>query len=420
MTELKCAVQQYAWGKLGTKSLAAEFAASGRPDDFCINGTDPYAELWMGTHPNGPSLLKGVGAPSLADHIAKKPEMLGAKSREIFGDQLPYLFKVLSVNKALSIQAHPNKKHAEKLHAERPEIYKDPNHKPEMAIALTEFEGLCGFRPLSQIQANLKSVPQLTEAIGIYLVENLLESTKENYSSALKAVFKALMECPKETLEKSLTSLKAGIDKKTCQSGTERLFQRLWYDYPGDVGCFVIYFLNHLILKPGEAMFLGPNLPHAYLSGDCIECMACSDNVVRAGLTPKLIDVPTLCEMLIYQCPDDDKIDETFKFKEISESENSVVYDAPVPDFSVAKLVAKMGEPKVKFPPRKSASIILITDCAEDKEESGTYSAFSKNGQEIVKKSVIKKGLVLFLEFDEIIEMEAGQKENIVAYQAFC
>ena len=141
MAELKCVVQQYAWGKLGTKSLAAEFAASGRPDDFCINGTDPYAELWMGTHPNGPSMLKGQGAPSLADHIAKKPEMLGEKCRETFGDELPYLFKVLSVNKALSIQAHPNKKHAEKLHAERPDVYKDPNHKPEMAIALTEFEG---------------------------------------------------------------------------------------------------------------------------------------------------------------------------------------------------------------------------------------------------------------------------------------
>ena len=95
----------------------------------------------MGTHPNGPSLLKGVGGPSLADHIAKKPEMLGEKCRETFGDELPYLFKVLSVNKALSIQAHPNKKHAEKLHAERPDVYKDPNHKPEMAIALTEFEG---------------------------------------------------------------------------------------------------------------------------------------------------------------------------------------------------------------------------------------------------------------------------------------
>ena len=105
---------------------------------------------------------------------------------------------------------------------------------------------------MAQIQANLKSVPQLTEAIGKPLVENVLKSTKENYGSALKAAFTALMECPKDPLGKSLTSLKSEIDKKTCQTGTERLFQRLWYDYPGDVGCFVIYFLNHVILKPGK------------------------------------------------------------------------------------------------------------------------------------------------------------------------
>merc|ERR1719210_2949217 len=143
-------------------------------------------------------MLKGLESPSLADHIAKDPKILGDESRKVFGDQLPYLFKVLSVNKALSIQAHPNKKHAEELHSQQPDVYKDPNHKPEMAIALTDFEGLCGFRPLSQIQANLRSVPQLTEAIGKPLVEDVLKSTKENYGPALKAAFTALMECSKD------------------------------------------------------------------------------------------------------------------------------------------------------------------------------------------------------------------------------
>jgi len=285
-------------------------------------------------------------------------------------------------------------------------------------IALTEFEGLCGFRPLSQIQANLKAVPQLTEAIGKDLVEALLKATKDNYGPALKNVFTALMNCPKDALNNSLTSLKSEIDKKTCLTGTERLFQRLWYDFPGDVGCFVIYFLNLLVLKPGEAMFLGPNLPHAYLSGDCIECMACSDNVVRAGLTPKLIDVPTLCEMLIYQCPDDEKVEETFKFKAVSDSDNSSVYNAPVPDFSVAKLTAKKGAAKFKFPPRKSASIVIVTDCHE--EEGGIYSAFSNDGQEYVKEAMIKKGLVLFLESNQSLEMTASENEDIEAYQAFC
>lgn len=411
--ELKCQVQQYAWGKVGTKSLAAEFAANGRPDDFCVDGTAPYAELWMGTHPNGPSVLKG-GSTSLAEHIGKDPAVLGEESRKVFGDTLPYLFKVLSVNKALSIQAHPDKKHAEKLHKERPDVYKDPNHKPEMAIALTDFEGLCGFRPLSQIQANLTSVPQLAEAVGKANVEALLKCNKENYGSALKSAFSALMNCSKDTLAKTLTSLKEEIDKKTCLTGTERLFQRLWWDFPGDVGCFVIYFLNLLVLKPGEAMFLGPNLPHAYLSGDCIECMACSDNVVRAGLTPKLIDVPTLCEMLIYECPEDGKVEDKFKFKPVADSDNSIVYDAPVPDFSVAKLTAKRGSEKTKFPTRKSASIVIITDC-----QNGTYSAFKKD-KAYVQDAAVKKGLVLFLAAEDVLEMKADSEEDIQAYQAFC
>jgi mannose-6-phosphate isomerase len=250
--ELKCAVQQYAWGKVGTKSAVAEFAANGRPDDFCVDGTAPYAELWMGTHPNGPSKLTGIGAPTLAEHIAKNPAMIGEDSRKRFGDTLPFLFKVLSVNKALSIQAHPDKKHAEKLHADRPDVYKDPNHKPEMAIALTEFEGLCGFRPLSQIQANLKSVAQLNDVIGKDLVNALLKATANNYNSALKAAFTALMKCPKDKIEVGIKSLKDEIEKKSCQTGTERLFLRLQWDFPGDVGGFVIYFLNLIILRVGK------------------------------------------------------------------------------------------------------------------------------------------------------------------------
>lgn len=392
--------------------MAAEFAANGRSDDFCVDGTAPYAELWMGTHPNGPSVLKN--SSTLEEWIGKDPSVLGEESRKVFGDTLPYLFKVLSVNKALSIQAHPDKKHAEKLHKDRPDVYKDPNHKPEMAIALTDFEGLCGFRPLSQIQANLQSVPQLAEAVGKANVEALVKCNKENHGSALKNAFTALMNCPKDTLAKTLSSLKEEIDKKTCLTGTERLFQRLWYDFPGDVGCFVIYFLNLLVLKPGEAMFLGPNLPHAYLSGDCIECMACSDNVVRAGLTPKLIDVPTLCEMLIYECPEDGKVEEKFKFKPEADSDNSVVYDAPVPDFSVAKLTAKRNGDKVKFPQRKSASIVIVTDC-----QGGTYSAFKKD-EAYAQDVSVKKGLVLFLAANDVLEMKADSEEDIQAYQAFC
>merc|ERR1712029_797585 len=204
--------------------------------------------------------------------------------------------------------------------------------------------GLCGFRPLTQIQNNIKEVAQLRQVIGQDCANTLLKATADNYQLPLESAFASLMTCSKEKLMEALESLKQEIEKKKVLTSTESLFKRLAHDFPGDVGCFVIYFLNLIQLKPGEAMFLGPNLPHAYLSGDCIECMACSDNVVRAGLTPKLIDVPTLCEMLIYQCPEDGKVEDTFKFKPGKENENTLVFDAPVPDFSVAQLTAKHSE----------------------------------------------------------------------------
>ena len=105
--ELKCTIQQYAWGKYGRSSEVALLNRSGNPD-FVIDDAIPYAELWMGTHPNGPSVLRS-SSQKLADWIQAHPESLGAKAKEKFGVQLPFLFKVLSVNQALSVQAHPDK-----------------------------------------------------------------------------------------------------------------------------------------------------------------------------------------------------------------------------------------------------------------------------------------------------------------------
>jgi len=116
--ELDYPVQQYAWGKIGSNSAVALLASSGSPN-FSLDEAAPYAELWLGTHPNGPAKLAKSGQ-TLEDFLDQNPDALGEATRSKFGDQLPFLFKVLSVNKALSIQAHPDKQLAEKLHAERP------------------------------------------------------------------------------------------------------------------------------------------------------------------------------------------------------------------------------------------------------------------------------------------------------------
>lgn len=136
---LRCAVQHYEWGRRGATSLVARLAVADQQDT-----EQHYAELWMGTHPSGPSTLLDDNGELLLlrDWLARKPDALGRVVAARWGGDLPFLFKVLSVAKALSIQAHPDKKLAEALHALRPSVYKDDNHKPEMAIAITEFRAL--------------------------------------------------------------------------------------------------------------------------------------------------------------------------------------------------------------------------------------------------------------------------------------
>uniref|UniRef100_A0A8B9ZJL6 mannose-6-phosphate isomerase n=1 Tax=Anas platyrhynchos TaxID=8839 RepID=A0A8B9ZJL6_ANAPL len=154
---LACVVQNYSWGKLGLQSEVAQLVASDDPTAH-IDPEQPYAELWMGAHPKGDAAIRDNRIPqkTLGRWISANPACLGAKVKDAFQGRLPFLFKVLSVRSALSIQAHPNKELAAKLHAQFPQHYPDANHKPEMAIALTPFEGLCGFRPVEEISAFLR------------------------------------------------------------------------------------------------------------------------------------------------------------------------------------------------------------------------------------------------------------------------
>ncbi len=142
-----------------------------------MDESKPYAEWWFGTHPNGPGFVKFEDENILVSELFKaKPDLLGddfSSLRSVDG-QLPYLLKVLSVEKALSIQAHPDPILARKLHSSFPKIYKDPNHKPEMAIALTNFESMCGFRAFTEIVGYTKSVPELRAVIGSSRKNNVI------------------------------------------------------------------------------------------------------------------------------------------------------------------------------------------------------------------------------------------------------
>lgn len=384
---LCCAVQNYAWGKRGSNSEVALLSAAGSKG-FVIQEDLPYAELWMGTHPSGPSLLAvddrhAVTGASLQSYIAEHPECLGDDVRQCFGDQLPFLFKVLSVNEALSIQAHPNKLLAEELHRQHPDIYKDPNHKPEMAIALTPFQALCGFRPLSEIASFLRRIPELCELIGADAAAPFVNSASSSTMPVcteedLRRAFSSLMSSPaglvKQKLSDFLARLQAiGHESKEYEDLLGGLLSVLNSQFPGDVGCFCLYFLNCMTLQPGDAIFLEANLPHAYLSGDCVECMACSDNVVRAGLTPKFKDVQTLCSMLNYESRPANRF--LFPAAPHPDDASTTVYNPPVPDFAVHKIEVHHGRTH-QLQVLNSASILLTvsgsaTTCADEPQQLG-------------------------------------------------
>nr|XP_019562884.2 mannose-6-phosphate isomerase-like [Aedes albopictus] len=343
-------VKNYDWGKLDADSYVAKLA-SANDEKFTPEKGKPYAELWMGDHCSGPSLVKGCGE-ELGAFIGK--DLAGNVG--VGQDKLTYLFKVLSIRKALSIQVHPNKEEAEKLHAQFPDVYKDPNHKPELAIALTDFQAMCGFRPYEEIHRLLSAWPEIETLLG----REKIGSLKSGGESALKNLYASLMHSKPEQLEKCISGMVAKMTSKSNRSELDNLFLQLHKDFPNDVGLLSIYFLNVLNLKPGQAIYLAANVPHAYISGDCIECMACSDNVVRAGLTPKFKDVDTLLRLVSYVgAPARDNLFQPVQLDPEAQP-HTRTFIPTVPDFAVAEIKVPKGVARYSVTNRPYGCILLV------------------------------------------------------------
>jgi mannose-6-phosphate isomerase len=396
MIRLDCKSQQYAWGKKGSESVVAQLLrAASRADDgnggnpSIIKEDQPYAEFWMGTHPNCPSHLAKLGQAdeaqsTLATWLQLHPEALGSvvqqrwpveesKGKKDEGRQLPFLFKVLSISQALSIQAHPDRSLGRILRDTKPQHYPDDNHKPEMALAVTPCEVLCGFRTVAQMALLFRHAPEFARVVGQEHVDQFLaehEYGKKSDKEVVKPLFDRLMRADPAKIAQGLTELQTrlsqgpGSEDDVVQK-TEALVVRLSEQFPGDVGCFVAYFLNHLHLVPGQAVFLGPNVPHAYINGDMVECMASSDNTVRAGLTPKFKDVDTLVEMLTYKCGEPDWVHPTVR-------DGVRVYSPPVEEFVVSSVsLGSDGDGAAVLPPCDSFGLVLVYD------GEGTVDVFS-------------------------------------------
>lgn len=315
-----------------------------------------------------------------------------------------------------------------------------------MTIAVTPFAGLCGFRPLAEITHFLQALEPLRKLVGSNAASEFEQTVKGNEDTkdegimrknkdALRSVFTSLMESSPADIEAASKELVALAENSPASFGTlsgdvatnpenpaelAAIIQRLNGQFPNDIGLFVFFFLNFIKLEPGEAMFLKADDIHAYVSGDIIECMASSDNVVRAGFTPKFKDVPTLTQMLTYSYApiEEQKLEPTdypyaiLNATAYSSASSALLYDPPIEEFSVVKTDLNRTGAKATFDPIVGPSILICT------RGKGKITVGYKTEE-------VKEGYVFFVGADAecIIENTGsgeGEDDVFTTYKAFC
>ncbi|MGW1613727.1 mannose-6-phosphate isomerase, class I [Streptomyces sp. NPDC002285] len=326
MDRLDNTVRPYAWGSTTAipKLLGAEPTG------------EPQAEMWMGAHPGAPSRTE---RGTLVEVIEADPEReLGEAAVAKFGPRLPFLLKILAAGAPLSLQVHPNLEQAKEGYEdeERRRIpvdaghrnYKDANHKPELICALTEFDGLCGFRdPIAAADA--------LDGLGVDSLKpyvDLLHAHPED--AALREVLTAILSADPDEMARTVADAAAACARL---GGDYAPYADLAHHYPGDPGVIAAMLLNYVRLQPGEALFLGAGIPHAYLSGLGVEIMANSDNVLRCGLTPKHVDVPELLRVVRFEAGDPGVL------RPEASPDGEEVYETPIDEFRLSRYVLPEG-----------------------------------------------------------------------------
>ncbi|MFG2620657.1 mannose-6-phosphate isomerase, class I [Streptomyces sp. NPDC048507] len=333
MDRLTNTIRPYAWGS--TTLIPALLGAEPTGE--------PQAEMWMGAHPGAPSRLdRGAGETTLAAVIAADPEgQLGSAAVAKFGPRLPFLLKLLAAGAPLSLQVHPDLAQAKEgfEDEERRGVpieaghrnYKDANHKPELICALTPFDGLCGFRPPLE-------AAELLEGLGVDSLKPYADLLRAHpVEAALREVLTAVLTADRAEMTRTVSEAAAAAERL---GGRYAPYATLVHDYPGDPGVIAAMLLNHVRLQPGEAMFLGAGIPHAYLDGLGVELMANSDNVLRCGLTPKHVDVPELLKVVLFEPSAPGVLR--------PEADGEEVYETPIDEFRLSRFVlAPGGAPQV-------------------------------------------------------------------------
>jgi len=347
---LRSEIMTYAWG---SRRHIAELQGRSAPTP------GPEAELWLGAHPKAPSrVLLGDDEIALDQLIAADPgAILGADVAARFDGQLPFLFKVLAAAEPLSIQAHPSRAQAVEGFAREEAAglprdapnrsFRDAMHKPELICALTPFWAMCGFRPVEEVR-------QAIEELQLAGFDDLLAPLRAaDRPSALGGFLAALLSLSRERQAGLASAAAAQVQRAAAADPASAWVARLAEHYPEDAGVLAPLFLNLFQLQPGEALFLGPGMLHAYLEGCGLEIMANSDNVLRGGLTPKHIDVDGLLAALSLG---DEAAPQVLHPRVGVPGEE--IYSAPAAEFRLARITLA-GEARHASGARDSVEILL-------------------------------------------------------------
>ncbi|WP_433793538.1 mannose-6-phosphate isomerase, class I [Actinoplanes sp. CA-252034] len=339
-------IRPYAWG-----SRTAIADLQGRPAS-----DGPEAELWLGAHPGDPSTVPGPDGPvDLIQLIGSDPAgQLGDDVVRTFGARLPYLLKVLAAGAPLSLQAHPDADYAKVAFARQeadpaaPKNYTDAHHKPEMLVALTPFEALCGFRDPAVAAAVIGGLglPRLEPVVTALRGDDLAEAVR------------LLLTWPADDRAALIDEVVAAA--RAMPAGHEHadsftLAVDLAGHYPGDPGVLVALLLNLVRLAPGEAIWMPAGNLHAYLKGLGVELMAASDNVLRGGLTPKRVDVDELLRVLRFEVLDDPLL------PAVTLEPGVDTWTVPVGDFVLYRIELDGTRPPVEVPAH-GPRIVLCTE----------------------------------------------------------
>jgi mannose-6-phosphate isomerase len=345
---LEPAHREYAWGSPTAIPGLLGIEPNGRP----------LAELWFGAHRDDPARCPAERA-DLGGLIATDPVgLLGPDVAARFDGNLPFLLKVLAANRPLSIQVHPSLEQARSGFAaeqargvamDAPDRnYRDANHKPELLCALTEFDALCGLRPVADTL-------ELLTVLDVPELDPLRAALTGSH--ALRAGFELLLEIAPDHRGSFIEAVLAGCRRHDTRPGPWALAARACITaashYPGDIGAVITLLLNAVRLQPGEAIYLGAGNIHAYLHGMGVEIMANSDNVLRCGLTPKRVDVAEVLRIADFApLPEPRRIPRVIDVHE-------QVFEVPVPDFELSVLELD-AEPDVELDATAPGPQILL------------------------------------------------------------